>query len=209
MTKRSTIVNQLLCSLLFLFLSLTTTGKGNRIMLSGDFSYSSKYKIKGGGYSLTYNTSLTPLLHFETSCSFSIMNGKQKRDDHIINQIQLLNLKSSSSSYLLYTAITTQVPFTKGINIELFAGPLASYQSSLITINDYLIIDYKYEGKNQGNLRVSEVETIEGLFSGVVGGGRINFKVGPSLQIYGQMKMEKVFKAISAYRSSIGVAYSW
>lgn len=189
----------LVCTLFTVYLS---TAQKNRFLFSGDYSASHKYGINGAGYSILYNTHINSILKFETGLSFSLLNGTKERQSEK-NNIKLLNLKSSCTSYQLYGAIGSCIPVVRQFEIEFIIGPIASYQTALLTTNDYILLD------DAEDKRVSEVDVVEGLFAGIVGGARANLNLTPSLQLFGQFKIEKIFDAIPSNRSSVGIAYTW
>jgi len=174
---------------------------------SGSYIYMPQYRMSGAGYTISLQQSLKPWLRLEIGGSYTLGSRTIKRNK-TVNNVRLLDLDYHHAAYSLHVAPVVTTGNAGVASLELFAGPVITWQSNVFDLNHYEMPESPgYIGRMTDIVYVNRV--VEGTFFGGIAGCRVNVRTGENWQVNFGVSAMGIIKAVSSVSASIGVRYCW
>lgn len=186
--------------------TLWSQEKGS-ILFSGSFISMPQYQMLGVGYTVSLQHRLAPLLSLEAGAGYALASHTIKRDE-MVNNVRLLNLNYHHGGYSLYVAPVLKIGKGKTISLDIFTGPVVSYQSNVFDLNRYEMPEGPPYISRMSNI-VYNNKVLEGTFIGGIAGFRLSAMAGENWKINGGCNAMGIWKAVSSFNASLGVQYCW
>ena len=176
------------------------------LLFTGSYVHMPQYRMHGTGYTLSYQHNLRSWLSLETGGGFILASRTIERNQ-IVNNVMLLDLNYHHAAYNLYAAPVLKAGNGKAVSLDLFAGPVITWQSNVFDMNRYKIPEDQATGRMTDIVYVNRV--VEGTFFGGIAGCRANVRTGENWQVNFGVSAMGIIKAVSSVSASIGVRYCW
>ncbi|HCM60337.1 MAG TPA: hypothetical protein DIS74_08205 [Bacteroidales bacterium] len=175
--------------------------------LSGSYVYMPQYRMQGAGYTVSLQHNLKPWLSLEAGGGYTLGVRTIKRNE-TVNDVRLLDLNYHHAAYSLYAAPVLKAGSGRTVSLELFAGPVITWQSNVFDLNRYEMPERPdYIGSMTNIVYVNRV--LEGTFFGGIAGCRVNIRTGENWSLNLGVNTMGIIKAVSSVSASIGIRYGW
>ncbi len=186
--------------------TLWSQDKGS-LTISGSYMYMPQYRMHGAGYTLSLQHSLKPWLSLEAGGGYTLGARTIERNE-TVNDVRLLNLNYHHAAYSLYAAPVLKARSSRAVSLELYAGPVITWQSNVFDLNRYEMPESPdYIGRMTNIVYVNRV--LEGTFFGGIAGFRVNLRTGENWEVNLGVNATGIIKAVSSVNASIGIRYCW
>jgi hypothetical protein len=177
------------------------------LLIEGSWSGMPQYRMQGAGYALSYQHSLLKLISLEAGAGFIVTSRTIERDQ-VVGDVRLLDLNYHHAGYYLYAAPVLKIGRERAVSLDLYAGPVVNYQSSVFDRNRYEMTESPdFIGRMTDIVYTNKV--LEGTFFGGITGCRVNVRVGENWKMHLGVNTIGILKAVSSVNASIGVQFSW
>lgn len=175
--------------------------------LSGSYVYIPQYRMHGAGYTVSLQHNLKPWLSLEAGGGYTLGSRTIKRNE-TVNEVRLLDLNYHHAAYSLYAAPVLKAGSGRTMSVELFAGPVITWQSNVFDLNRYEMPERPdYIGRMPNIVYVNRI--LEGTFFGGIAGCRANIRTGENWSLNLGASAVGIIKAVSSVSANIGVRYCW
>ncbi|NLD63053.1 MAG: hypothetical protein GX646_04095 [Bacteroidales bacterium] len=186
--------------------ALWSQEKGS-ILFTGSYAYMPEYRMQGAGYTVSYQHNLKPWLSLETGAGYTLASRTIERNQ-TLNNVTLLDLNYHHAAYSLYAAPVLKAGNGRVVSVDLFAGPVITWQSNVFDMNRYEMPESPaYTGRMTDIVYVNRV--LEGTFFGGIAGCRVNVRTGENWRVNFGISATGIIKAVSSVSAIIGVRYCW
>jgi len=190
---------------LFIFFSKTYSQEKSGILFTGSFVNLPEYRMKGGGYTVSFQREIHHSLFLELGAGYSLASHSNVRGD-IVNGVRLLELNYHSAGYKFYLAPVVKVGKSKAVSLDIYAGPVINYQSNVMD-------QYHYEMPPGLQGRITDIvygnSVKEGSFPGGIGGCRIKARMSGNWSLFGSLSGMWIPKGISSIDAGLGFQFHW
>jgi len=191
-------------ALLFGCSTLWSQEKGS-LGLSGSYVYMPQYRMHGAGYTISLRHSMKPWLSLEVGGGYTLGSRTIERNE-TVNNVRLLDLNYHHAAYSLYAAPVLRAGNSRTVSLELFAGPVITWQSNVFDLNHYEMPESPdYIGRMTNIEYVNRV--LEGTFFGGIAGCRINVRTGEKWNVNLGVNATGIIKAVSPVNVNFGISY--
>ncbi len=177
------------------------------LSLSGSYAYMPQYRMHGAGYTVSLQHNLKPWLSLEAGGGYTLGARTIERNE-TVNDVRLLDLNYHHAAYSLYAAPVLKAGSGNTVSLELFAGPVITWQSNVFDLNRYEMPERPdYIGSMTDIVYVNRI--LEGTFFGGTAGCRVNVRAAEKWQVNLGVNATGIIKAVSSVNINIGVNYCW
>jgi len=184
-----------------------TAQERSSLLFSGDYIYMPGYQLHGTGYSLAYQREIKSWFYLEGGASYALASRCLERGN-VVNDVQLLDLYYHHAGYNFYGLALSKIALGSKLELDLFMGPLLSYQSNVFDVNHYLILEETGSVQNYPD-NIYKNEAQEGLFFGGKAGFRLAAHMGSDWSIFAGSQINAVIGAESYLQTGMGICYNW
>lgn len=184
-----------------------TAQNRHSILFSGEYVHVPSYQLHGVGYTLAFQQQIHEWFYVEGGASYAIASNRNKRDE-VVNNIQLLDLYYHHASYNFYAAPLSKVSIGDRVVFDLFVGPVLTYQSNVVDINHYKIIEGSESISNHPD-HIYKNESQEGSFFGGIAGIRFSVFLRSNWSLFAGGNVKGIIEGESSVNASIGLSYNW
>ncbi len=186
--------------------TLWSQDKGS-ILLSGSFVSMPQYQMLGAGYTVSFQQHLKPMISLEAGVVYTLASHTIKRDE-MVNNVRLLDLNYHHGGYSFYAAPVLNIGRGKTISLDIFAGPVVSYQSNVFDLNRYQLPESPPYISRMTDI-VYNNKVLEGTFIGGIAGFRLSARAGENWRVNCGFNAMGILKAVSSFNASLGIQYCW
>jgi len=174
---------------------------------SGSYIYMPQYRMSGAGYTISLQHSLKPWLRLEIGGSYTLGSRTIRRNE-TVNGVKLLDLNYHHAAYSLYAAPVVTAGNGGAVSLDLYAGPVITWQSNVFDLNRYEMPESPdYIGRMTNIVYHNRV--LEGTFFGGIAGCRVNVRAGENWEVNLGFNAMGIIKAVSSLNGSLGIRYKW
>ena len=150
---------------------------------------------------------MASVLSLEAGGAYTLGSRTIKRDE-TVNNVRLLDLNYHHAAYSLYAAPVITAGSGRAVSLELYGGPVITWQSNVFDLNRYELPDSPdYTVRMTDIVYVNRV--LEGTFFGGIAGCRVSVQAAEKWQVNLGVNAMGIIKAVSSVNVSIGVSYCW
>ena len=194
------------CGLLIVAGALWSQEKES-ILFSGSFVSMPQYQMLGAGYTVSFQHHLKPHISLEAGVNYTLASHTVQRNE-TVNNVRLLDLNYHHGGYSLYVAPVLKIGKGKAISLDIFAGPVVTYQSNVFDLNRYQLPESpSYISRMTDIVYNNEVK--EGAFFGGIAGCRVSAMTGENWRVNCGFNAMGILKAVSSFNASMGIQYCW
>jgi hypothetical protein len=175
------------------------------LLFSGSYVHMPEYRMNGAGYTVSYQHNLRSWLSLEGGAGYVLASHTIERDE-TVNNVRLLDLNFHHAAYSLHAAPVLKAGNGRAVSLDLFAGPVITWQSNVFDLNRYEMPESPaYISRMTDIVYVNKV--LEGPFFGGIAGFKVNLKAGENWRFNFGISATGIIKAVSSVSASLGFRY--